>query len=795
MRSGGRLLAALAVVAMAATTLATTAAAAPTATAAATPVAAATATGGVVLDGWGGLHPFGGFTLDTTGAPFWLGQDIARGLAVREDGSGGWTLDGYGGVHAFGDAAPVSTDAYWQGWDIARAIVVTSRDASGRLDGRHGYVLDGWGGVHPWGGAPQLAGAPYRAGQDWARGLEIHLGADGTPDGGWVMDATGRITAFGAAPPLAAPAAVAGPVWRQLHASGGSAYTVGRWGVVAGAAPSSWSAFPRWDRWDIARDVILVSPQATGPVQPVDPPVRAEFVAEARGVHGGVTLDGWGGLHAFGGMALDRSRAPYWQGWDIARAVALRPDGSGGWVLDGWGGVHAFGSAAPVRSPAYWGGWDIARAVVVTSSGPDGLPDGRQGYVLDGFGGLHPWGGAPRLGGAPYRQQDWARGLEIHYGDNGLPDGGWVMDAEGQTFPFGNAPALGGTAAYPGHQLWRQLHLADRGWYLAGRFGVTSIGGEVGNPWWSGYSDFGGWDITRDVVLVATTAPAAQLQPVSAAAARAFATTAFDLSPYKGLSAWADVFDWSRSYTNGHPTFGPADIDRMADAGVNALFLQTARWDSPRADGLVDLDLLQPILDRARARGVQVVSWYLPTLTDVQADLRRLVAAANVAGGIAVDIEARNVADVNDRNARLVSLSRQLRAALPGRVIGAITMPGVVTDIINPNFWPDFPWAGIAPSYDVWMPMSYWTNRTTSSGWRDGYKYSVANVNLLRSDLHQPAAPVNIIGGITGDSSVGDIQGMTQAVFDTGSIGGGLYDWANTTADKLAAQQPLRRLE
>ncbi|MEA2645082.1 MAG: hypothetical protein QOE92_165, partial [Chloroflexota bacterium] len=53
----------------------------------------------------------------------------------------------------------------------------------------------------------------------------------------------------------------------------------------------------------------------------------------------------------------------YWPGWDIARGIAVCPGGTAGYTLDGWGGVHAFGVAAPVADGghAYWQGWDIAR--------------------------------------------------------------------------------------------------------------------------------------------------------------------------------------------------------------------------------------------------------------------------------------------------------------------------------------------------------------------------------------------------------------------------------------------------
>ena len=120
-------------------------------------------------------------------------------------------------------------------------------------------------------------------------------------------------------------------------------------------------------------------------------------VGAATSVTGGVTLDLYGGLHPFGGLALNSAGAPYWNGLDIARAVQLRQDGSGGWILDAYGGIHAFGAAPTIKSPSYWNGWAIARAFVVTSRDANGILDGRQGYLLDGYGGLWPWGGAPVL--------------------------------------------------------------------------------------------------------------------------------------------------------------------------------------------------------------------------------------------------------------------------------------------------------------------------------------------------------------------------------------------------------------
>jgi uncharacterized protein YvpB len=480
--------------------------------------AASPASGGVTLDLYGGLHPFGGLALNSAGAPYWGGIDIAREVVLRQDGSGGWTLDGYGGIHSFGAAPPIKSPAYWNGWAIVRAFVVTSRDANGILDGRQGYLLDGYGGLFPWGGAPAF-GAPYY-GRDIARGLDIHLDPNGTPDGGWTMDWRGRVTAFGAAPPLPPSTLPQAPIFQKFHGTATGGYVVARWGVIttygSGVSPD-WGGYYDWGASDIIRDIVLLNPSNPTPAaQPVSPEAQAIYQAWLK-PHGGVILDGWGGLHLFGGMVLDQTGAPFWPSWDVARAVTIRTDGSGGWVLDAWGGIHSFGAARPITSPGYWANWYIARAMVVTSRDGDGQLDGRQGYLMDGWGGLHPWGGAPALSGAPFTvNQDIARGLEIHYASNGVPDGGWEMDRWGKVTAFGAAPPLA-IAGLPNAPVLQQLHAAGGGGYAVGNWGAVTTYGSI-SPYWSGYYDWGAWNIVRDLVLIDPSNPNPTTQPMSSAA-------------------------------------------------------------------------------------------------------------------------------------------------------------------------------------------------------------------------------------------------------------------------------------
>ncbi len=229
---------------------------------------------------------------------------------------------------------------------------------------------------------------------------------------------------------------------------------------------------------------------------------------------GGYTLDGFGGLHPFrvggGTVAPPVDRAPYWPGWDIARAVARRPNRTTGYVLDGLGGVHPFAARGAALPPAvsgtpYWPGWDIARGIAL-------VPDGSGGYVLDGFGGIHPFRVGtgslpPRVSGAPYwGGQDRARGITL------LPDGsgGYVVDAAGAIHPFRigsgrpgvpavRSPYTPGAAPVRGGAIQRN---SAAGYVLDGFGGLHgfAIAGGVplpitGAPYWPG------WFIARNVAI------------------------------------------------------------------------------------------------------------------------------------------------------------------------------------------------------------------------------------------------------------------------------------------------------
>ena len=230
----------------------------------------------------------------------------------------------------------------------------------------------------------------------------------------------------------------------------------------------------------------------------------------------------------------------------------------------------------------------------------------------------------------------------------------------------------------------------------------------------------------------------------------------------------------------------------MAKAGVQTIFLQTT--GSRTGGDLLETKQMDALIDRAHARHLHVVAWYLPTLTDVAQDERRLEATAALrVDGLAVDIEATNVADATARSQRVVDLSRRLRARIdPTRPISAVTLTPVHLEVVNPSYWPDYPWKEIGASYDAILPMAYWTIRLGDL--RNGEGYITQTVDRIHVDTGRSDLPIHVIGGIADKATTADLQGMVSAIGHEGAIGGSLYDWRTSNPTQWIALQPLRAL-
>jgi hypothetical protein len=256
---------------------------------------------------------------------------------------------------------------------------------------------------------------------------------------------------------------------------------------------------------------------------------------------------------------------------------------------------------------------------------------------------------------------------------------------------------------------------------------------------------------------------------------------------YAGYGTWVDVYDFVPSADGSSaPAVGVEAIDEMVRQGVRTLYLQAAQLDAQSSSSgrVVDRASVAQILVRAQRAGLRVVGWYLPRFGDIDRDLAHLRAIADfeVLGhrfdGVAVDIEwTQGVPDHAQRSNELIELSERLRGAVGAEAIGAVVLPPVQLEVVNPAKWPDFPWRELSDLYDVWLPMGYWTVRRPDSGYRDGAVYTEENVRRLRANLGDPGAVVHPVGGIGDEVTTEHATGFARAVDEANAIGGSIYDW------------------
>ena len=249
---------------------------------------------------------------------------------------------------------------------------------------------------------------------------------------------------------------------------------------------------------------------------------------------------------------------------------------------------------------------------------------------------------------------------------------------------------------------------------------------------------------------------------------------------YNGLGTWIDVYD-AKAFANPEATAAA-----IASHGVQTVYLETS--NSKQTVDIVKPEALGRLVDALHHNEIEVVAWYLPTLVKPAVDLRRSLAAMHFVTpegggfqGFALDIEAPDVKNPAVRNARVLTLSRQLRAAAgPDLGLGAI-IPSPRGMEIRPAYWPGFPYAQLAGIYDVFLPMTYFTG--TVKGPDAVYGYLARSLAILRVMTQNPDLPIHMIAGVADRATLPEVQAFAQLVSDDSRIGGwSLYDFFTTRA-------------
>ncbi len=254
-------------------------------------------------------------------------------------------------------------------------------------------------------------------------------------------------------------------------------------------------------------------------------------------------------------------------------------------------------------------------------------------------------------------------------------------------------------------------------------------------------------------------------------------------APFEGLGVWVDIYDeeaWSDP---------DAAIETMVANGARTLYLQSSNAD--RDVAFVHPDETAALLEAAHDRGVAVIGWYLPHLTDVDRDRDRVRAAISFASprgdrfdGFALDIESPAVRDPLRRSERLVRLSEQLRSIAGDRYpLGAI-VPSPVRLAEDEAYWPGFPWRALARTYDAVLPMTYFTFR--ADGPAETVTYVTRAVEEIRAGVGSDEVPIHVIGGLARDMTVPETRAFVRAVRAAGTIGASSYTLPFVTPEQWA---------
>lgn len=262
------------------------------------------------------------------------------------------------------------------------------------------------------------------------------------------------------------------------------------------------------------------------------------------------------------------------------------------------------------------------------------------------------------------------------------------------------------------------------------------------------------------------------------------------LDAYKGLGMWVDIYDDSAWKD---PTAAVAD---MAKHGVRTLYLETG--NSRSSFTIKSPAATREFIRAAHAKKMYVVAWYLPDMTNLSKDYKRIKAAIDFRtsdgqkfDSFALDIESGAIKKVSARNKALTTLSAKIRAYVGASYHMGAIIPSPVGLSKKGGYWGDFPYQMCAEKYDVFVPMSYYTYH--GKGATAAYKDTLENVRILRSKPGCKDEPIHLIGGIAGrQSTAAETRAFVRAVNESDIFGASLYSWPGTDGGDWKALSAIK---
>lgn len=290
-------------------------------------------------------------------------------------------------------------------------------------------------------------------------------------------------------------------------------------------------------------------------------------------------------------------------------------------------------------------------------------------------------------------------------------------------------------------------------------------------------------------VVIAATRGIAEPSPVAAGATPIPIRANPVIVPFQGLGVWVDIYDTSAW---AHPA---AAVNDMAAHQVRTLYLETSNFN--RSSPFVNKAGVIAFLDAAKRANVQVIAWYLPGFVNPSQDVKRSLAAirfrtpaGNRFTGFGLDIESPTVADAALRTERLIAESASLRTGAGESYPLAAIIPQPRGMLHNPSYWPGFPYQNLAATYDVMMPMTYFSWHT--HGTNGAHQIVNQNIELIRQNVGDDHVPIHVIGGIAQESTPEATLGFVRSVRENGIIGASFYTWPGITKSQWKVLSAIR---
>jgi hypothetical protein len=252
------------------------------------------------------------------------------------------------------------------------------------------------------------------------------------------------------------------------------------------------------------------------------------------------------------------------------------------------------------------------------------------------------------------------------------------------------------------------------------------------------------------------------------------------LEPFVGSGTWISIYD-GKALANPDRV-----VETLAAHRIHTLFLETS--NDRQAAAIAHPAAVGRLIDAAHGAGIAVVGWYLPSFRSPRVDVRRALAGARFRtpegdgfDAFALDVESTAVRSLALRSTRAVAVARAVRAGLPeGFALGAITI-----DPVGARYWRSYPFAALARTVDVFLPMEYFTYRTR--GPLRVAAYSRANVERVREEAGDATFPVHPIGGEARHATMRELQAFLRASAGSDTVGVSLWEYGQTTARQWAA--------